>query len=137
MCLVTRTINLKSGVVGEQRKEAYVAEWNLVFHETHVIGELLRTLTAPRISDSRDTCIHYELIGSSESKNFNDMMNRTLDVIRPKGNMFTLQSSTVFHKLLTQQNYPSEVSERIFNCIPDGVERYNEFKKEIFVEKSK
>ena len=109
--------------MGEQRKEAYVAEWNLVFHETHMIGELLRTLIVSRISDSRDTCIHHELIGSSKSKTFNDMVKPTLDVIRPQGNMFTLQSSFVFHNLLTQQNYPSKL-DKVLNCIPGGIERY-------------
>ena len=115
--------------MGEQRKEAYVAEWNLVFHETHMIGELLRILTASRISDARDTRIHHELIGSSKSKTFNDMVKRTLDVIRPQGNMFSLQSSPVLRNILTQQSYPNEVSERILNCIPDGIERYNPKRK--------
>ena len=27
------------GIIGEQRKETYVAEWNLIFHETNLIDD--------------------------------------------------------------------------------------------------
>ena len=59
------------GIFGEQRKETYVAEWNLVFHETHLIDDLLHNVTRSKIRDGRDTNINHELIGISKSKNFN------------------------------------------------------------------
>ena len=51
--------------------------------------------------------------------------------------MFTLQSPSVFRNILTQQNFPTDVSEKILNCLPDGKTRYKDFRKERFVEKSK
>ena len=94
------------GIIGEQRKEAYVAEWNLVFHETHLIEDLYRNLIRSKVHDVRDTNIHHELIGTSKSKAF-DMVKRASGVIGSHGNMFALQPATAFRNLLTQQNFPT------------------------------
>ena len=125
------------GIIGEQRKEAYVAEWNLFFHETHQIGELLRDLTSSNLNDSRDTYIHHDLIGDSKRKTFNKMVTQLLGIIKPHGNMFALQYPPALRNILTQQNYPTDVSQKILNCLSDGKSRYDIFFKERFVEKSK
>ena len=39
------------GIIGEQQEEAFVAEWNLVFHETHQISEMLMVLTGSKLND--------------------------------------------------------------------------------------
>ena len=125
------------GIIGEQSKEAYVAEWNLVLHETHLIEDLFRNLTRSKVDDGQDTNIHHELIGTSKSKAFNDMVKRASGVIGSQGNMFALQSATAFRNLLTQQNFPTAVSKRVLCCIEDGRERYQIFRKERFIEKTK
>ena len=111
------------GIVGEQRKETYVAEWNLAFHETHLIDDLFHNLTRPKIRDGRDTNINHELIGTSKSKSFNEMVQRAVKVILSHGNIFALQQSvSSFRNLLTQQNFPNDVSQKILNCLSDGTE---------------
>ena len=58
------------GIIGEQRKETYVAEGNLVCHETHSTDDLFHNLTRSKIRDGPDINIYHELIGTSKSKNF-------------------------------------------------------------------
>ena len=72
------------------------------------------------------------------SENFNEMVQRAVKVISSQGNIFTLQQSvSSFRNLLTQQNFLTDVSQNIFNCLSDGTERYNVFQRERFVEESK
>ena len=59
-------------------------------------------------------------------------------MISSQGNCFILQQSvSLFQNLLTQQNIPTDVSQKILNCLPDGTERYKVFHREQFVEKLK
>ena len=55
------------------------------------------------------------------------MAQRAVKVISSQGNIFTL----------TQQNFPTDVSQDILNCLSDGMETYKVFRRERFVEKSK
>ena len=119
------------GIIGEQRNETYVAEWSLVFHETHLIADLFQNLTRSKIRDGQDTNINHKLIGTSKSKNFNEMVQSAVKVISCQGNIFTLQRSVSwFRNFLTQQNFPTDVSQKILNW-------YKVFHREQFVEKSK
>ena len=45
------------GIIGERWKETYVTEWNLVFHETHLIDYLFQNLTLSKIRGGQDTKI--------------------------------------------------------------------------------
>ena len=48
---ILRTSKDPGGIIGEQRKEACVAEWNLVFHETHLIDDLFHNLIRSKFCD--------------------------------------------------------------------------------------
>ena len=48
---IQRTSKDPGGIIGEQRKEACVAEWNLVFHETHLIDDLFHNLIRSKFCD--------------------------------------------------------------------------------------
>ena len=112
-------------IIREQQKEAYVAEWNLVFHEAYLIDDLFYNLSQSKIRDGRDTTINHELIPTSKIKSFNETVQGSVEVISSQGNIFILQQSvSVFQNLLTRQNFLSNVSTRIFNCFSDGTERY-------------
>ena len=63
-----------------------------MFHETHFIEDVFLDLTNSNLHDGRDTQIHHELIGTSKSKTFNRMVKQTLDIIRPQGNMETINN---------------------------------------------
>ena len=66
------------------------------------------------------------------------MTQREVKVISSQGNIFNLQQPvSLFQNLLAQQNFPTDVSQKIFNCLSDGTERYNVFHRDRFVEKSK
>ena len=84
-----------------------------------------------------DTHIHHELIETSKSKGFNKMVQETLDVIRPQGNMFDLRCSSLLRNILTQQTYPQEISDKIINCMNDGKIKFAQFRKERFIDKTK
>ena len=38
---IQRAVKDVSGVVGQQRKAHFVAEWNLIYHEVHMITDFL------------------------------------------------------------------------------------------------
>ena len=66
------------------------------------------------------------------------MVQRAVKVISSQGNIFTLQQSvSSLRNLLTQQNFPTDVSQKILNCLSEGTERLKVFYRERFVEKSK
>ena len=66
------------------------------------------------------------------------MAQQAVKVISSQGNIFTLQqSASSFRNLLTRQNFPTDVSQKILNCLSDGAERYKVFHRGRFVEKSK
>ena len=48
---IQRTSKDPGGIIGEQQKETYVAELNLVCHETHLIHNLFHNLTRSKIRD--------------------------------------------------------------------------------------
>ena len=92
-----------------------------------MIEDVFRNLTRSKLYDGRETQIHHELIGALNSKAFNDMVNRTSGVISSQGNIFTLQSATVFRNLLTRRNFSSDVPGRVVECMDDGKVRYDLF----------
>ena len=66
------------------------------------------------------------------------MVQRAVKVISSQGNIFTLQQSlSSFQNLITQQNFTTDVSQKVLNCLSDGTERYKVFHREQFVDKSK
>ena len=42
---IQRASKVPGGIIREQRKETYVAEWNLVFHEIYFIDDLFHNLS--------------------------------------------------------------------------------------------
>ena len=134
---IQRASKCPGGILGEQRRLHYVAEWDLIFHECNMIEEVLQIAIGSGIQDSRETYIHHELIGTSKSKTFNTMVNKVLNILLPHGNMFLLNDSPCLRNLLTQQSYQNETSTRMLNCFEDGIERYKLFRNERFVDKIK
>ena len=125
------------GIIWEQWKETFVAEWNLVFHETRLIDDLFYNLTHSKICDGRGTNINHKLTGTSKSKKFNEMVQQAVKVISSQGNIFTLQQSvSSFRNFLIQQNFPADVSQKSLNCLSEGTERHKFFHRERFAEKS-
>ena len=100
------------------------------FSWTHSIDDLFHNLTWSKICDGWDTKINHELIiGISKTKTFNEIV---------QGNIFTLQqSASSFWNLLTQQNFPTDVSQMNLNCLSDDTEKDKVFHREQFIEKSK
>ena len=114
---IQRASKYPGGIIGKQQKESHVAEWNLVFQETHLIVDLFHNFTRSKMLDGRDTNINHELIRTSKIKNFNEMVQQAVKVISFQENISTLQqSASSFGNFLTQQNFPTEVSKKILNC---------------------
>ena len=100
---IQRAVKDVSVVVGQQRKAHFVAEWNLIYHEVHAIKDVFNDLTNSNLNDSRDTIMHHELIGTAKSRLFNNMVQRTLEIIQSQGNVFSLHSPPQLRNMLTQQ----------------------------------
>ena len=127
--------DVSGGILGEQRRSHYVAEWNLIYHETHSIRDAFNKVTHTNLYDTRDAVTHYELVGNSHSKFLNKMVLDTLDVISKQGNIFFLVNPPRLRHFLTNQEYIDCISEKILSVLADGKGRYLEFKRERFVEK--
>ena len=84
-------------------------------------------LTNSNLNDSRDTLMHHELIGTAKSRLFNNIIQRTLEIIQSQGNFFSLHSPPQLRNMLTQQHYEENLSQRIRN-----ERRYGEFRNEHF-----
>ena len=65
---IQRTSKDPAGIIGEQGKETYIAKWNLIFHESHLIDDSFHNLTRSKIRDGRDTNINHELIQKQSSR---------------------------------------------------------------------
>ena len=77
------------GIIGEQQKGTYSAEWNLIFHESHLIDDLFHNLTRSKIRYGRDTNINHRLIETSKSENFSEMASEQLTHFSPVSHFYT------------------------------------------------
>ena len=102
-----------------------------------MIKDVFNDLTNSNLNDSRDTIMHHELIGTTKSRLFNHMVQRTLEIIQSQGNVFSLHSPPQLRNMLTQRHYEENLSQRIRNAMSDGQQRYAEFRNERFIKQTK
>ena len=80
--------------VGGSGNEAYIAEFNLLFHEINAITNLLHQLTKERFMDHLETTVQHEL-GGQKGQIFDKNVLRLLDFVNARQNPFIIDGPKI------------------------------------------
>ena len=131
---IDRSQKISGSIVGQTKKDSYVSEWELAYHEILAISNCYSNLTKSNTRTGPD--IHHELSGNI-SKEITDHTLNTVEFILARGNPYQTTATTALHNFTSAQKVPKESAEKILNFFEDGKQRYEKFRNERLVEKSK
>ena len=131
---INRSQKSSGGIVGQMKTDSYVSEWELVYHEILAISNCFSDLTKSKTRTG--PLLHHEL-GGGISKQINESINRVAKFITERGNPYESQQAQKLHNVTSGQLVPEALSVRLLNYFEDGKQRYNVFRNERLVTKTK
>ena len=105
-----------------------------VYHEILAISNCHSNLTKSNTRTGPD--IHHELSGNI-SKEISDHTLSTVEFILARGNPYQTTATAALQNFTSVQKVPKESAEKVLNFFEDGKQRYEKFRNERLVEKSK
>ena len=117
------------GIIGQTKKESYVTEWELVYHEVLSISRCFADLTKSALFKSVAVLLHHELGGHSADE-FNESVEKVACFIEQRDNPYTLSLSTKLYHITTGQLVPEEISKKLLNAYEHGKDEYITFRDE-------
>ena len=131
---INRSQKSSGGIVGETRRDSYVSEWELVYHEVLAISNCFNDLTKSQTRTGPQ--LHHELVGGI-SKEIGESITKATDFNVERGNPFELVAPTKLHNISSGQVVSTDSSKRLLGYFEDGKRRYNLFREERYIKKSK
>ena len=122
-------------VAGQSHKERSVAQFELLFHEIVAITNLFQSVTSKQ-SDNRAECNLGNSFSPTRNALFNNNVIKLMDFIKNRKNPYNINADVPLHNIVTQQSFPSNVSQNVLNLMQNGEKVYKAFREERFVEKS-
>ena len=124
------------GIVGQNRKDEYVAQWQIIYHEILEICSFFYDVTQVHSSCS-DTYIHHEL-NSRAIDEMNESVLKFEEFLSKEGNPYMNSShSENLHNFLTKEILPLPNKTFLLNLLDLGKSHYLEFCEERFVQRTK
>ena len=124
------------GIIGQRKKESYVTEWELVYHEVLSISRCFADMTKSALFKSDAVSLHHEHGGHSTDE-FNESVEKGACFIEQRDNPYTLSLSTKLYHFTTGQLVPDEISKKLLNAYEHGKDQYITFRNERYVTKEK
>ena len=130
---IQRSKKSPGGIIGQTRKEAYISEWELVYHETLAISNCFASLTKSKGGINE---LHHELTGNADNT-CNEAVSKVFEFISTRRNPYSCSATTQLHNFTSGQVVPLETSSRLTSFFIHGREEYLKFRTERFTSKTK
>ena len=129
---INRSQKSSGGIIGSTRKKAFVAEWELIYHEMIAVSNLHRELSGSRPFYHVLTVNHE--FSDAETKARESNIRDMIEYIELYENSFQITEGTEkhLHKIISQEVMPTEVREGLLSVESKSLQLYNEFRKEFF-----
>lgn len=132
---IMRSGKSAGGTVGQSLRYDYVAEWQLIYHESLSISKAFHELVGVSVLKHSE-CQHHHF--SASATNFmNVNMVKLLDFSVAQGNPFANSISSKLYNFITKQLVDRATADRLLNLFQNGQLSYKEFYEERFVRKTK
>ena len=131
---INRTSKSAGGIIGTTKKKEAVAAWDMTFHELLSICNFFREITY--IDTDSDFEIHHEYSNAS-IKNSESAVAKILCYIEDKKINLFKSGSQPLRNIVTEQLVHSDIVPEILNIFEKGIERYEKFREERFVNRNK
>ena len=122
-------------IVGETQQIKYVTEWEMIYHEVTSISNTFRDLTKVNVGN-REYDFHHELTGSY-SQVFNEDVRTVARYIDARGNPFKVAGMVKLHNFMTSATVDDAIGQRFLNFNGNALERYTDFRTEVYIERKK
>ena len=123
------------GIIGQNRKREYVAQWQIIYHEMPQRVSFFYDITQVCHSSSSETYIHHEL-NDTTINDMNNCISKLVKVLNKDGNPFTVAEINL-HNVLTKERLFLENKSYLLNLLELGTQHYMTFRDERFVTKAK
>lgn len=135
---IQRSKKSTGGIIGQTHKEAYVTEWELIYHEILAITNCFNDLTKTdqSHSDTSEPLPHHEVKGNLKA-DIHEAVAKVFNFIEEKGNPFILPAPPKLYVFSTCLIIADEIAKKYINFFEDGKNRYEAFRKERFIDKTK
>ena len=132
MQTINRSQKSPSGIIGNIKKEKFVAIWELIHHEMLPISNLFRELSG--VSSS---LIEVHTISKTEITSGEQKVQVIIATIENNENPFQVVSDqAILHNILTQEVVSDDIRSHLLSVVDIGTKAYETLRKERFVEKS-
>ena len=122
------------GVIGITKNKSAIARWNIIKHDKMLITQYLRDVCG--LCDGDETSLHHEFsfnLTLDEEQHISEVARYIEDRLNP----FKPSVDGKIVNIVTGKQLDLDTSEFLINCIKQGKERYDEYKKDCLENKTK
>ena len=122
------------GIIGQTKKDSFVTEWELVYHEVLSISNCFVDLTKSAPFNSDAVLLHHELGGHSADE-FNQSLQKVASFIEERGNPYETSPLAKLYHFTTNEVVSPDNAELLLNAYEHGKAEYIAYRKARFVTK--
>ena len=122
------------GVIGITKNKSAIARWNIIKHDKMLITQYLRDVCG--LCDGDETSLHHEFsfnLTLDEEQHISEVARYIEDRLNP----FKPSVDGKIVNIVTGKQLDLDTSDILINCIKQGKERYDEYKKDCLENKTK
>ena len=136
---IQRSSKSSHGIIGQTRKQEYAAEWALIYHEVLSITNTFREITNSDKGGNTETAnasSHHHL-SPRKIQEINARTDSISSYISSQGNPFCKENHDKVKNLVTQVYAEDSVAKMHFDFFEIVSEKYDEFQKSVYKEKTR
>ena len=132
---INRSQKSNAGVIGTTKRKEFVAQWEIIYHETLDVVNLHREIcgVGSRYSES-DTNHEFN---ETLTKQMEEKMTKMLSYIHARENPAKIPSEIRLHNILSQAIMSEEIRQSLLSVFARGNEMYQAFRNERYINKTK
>lgn len=124
----------QGGIIGMTRRKEAVALQDIIKHDTYSVNMLHRRMCG--ITENDEYVLHHEFSDIITQKD-NQCVLKMMNFITDRYNPFVLTDQDKVINFATGKHLPDAKVEFSLNCITEGCKQYNDFRDEVFRQRSK
>ena len=133
---IQRSKKGSGGIIGQTKQEAFVIEWELVYHEVLAISKCHKEITGSQLANSDVDLTHRELTARSIVE-YNEAASKVINFMKEKGNPYLISANTKLHHFTSGPIVQESTAEKLIDYFDHGQKKYESFRRDRFITKTK
>ncbi len=132
---INRSQKSSSGVIGSTKRKQFVAQWELIYHETLDVVNLHREVCG--VASRYAECDTNHEFNASQTNATEQRLKKMIDYIKARENPSEVPKEIRLHNIISQAIMTEDVRKSLLNVLDTGKHLYQAFRNERYIDKTK